>query len=116
VDSVPSNRSVREFPQFIQQCQHQYGWLPPTLVERFAHAYGTRIHALLGQRQSLADMGEMLAPGLYAAEVDYLVQHEWARTVEDILWRRSRLGLHLLGENTNRLAAWLTQAHKTSQL
>ena len=106
-DQRPQNRAVRDFPLFIQQCQQQYAWLPPHLTERFAHAYGSRIHILLADRHSLAGMGEMLLPGLYAAEVEYLVRHEWARSVEDILWRRSRLGLHLAGEAQERLQAWL---------
>lgn len=103
----PENRAVREFPAYVQLCQQQYAWLPPHLVERFAHAYGSRMHVLLKNRQSLADMGDMLAPGLYVAEVEYLMQHEWARTAEDILWRRSRLGLHMLNESGARLQAWI---------
>lgn len=106
--TLPQNQAVLEFPVFIQHCQQQYAWLPPHLTERFAHAYGTRIHVLLKNRQSLSDMGDMLLPGLYVAEVEYLIQHEWARTTEDILWRRSRLGLHMLGENTERLTRWLS--------
>ncbi|WP_162043851.1 glycerol-3-phosphate dehydrogenase [Undibacterium sp. YM2] len=103
----PENRAVSEFHLFIQQCQQQYAWLPPHLAERYAHAYGSRIHVLLKDKYSLADMGEMLVPGLYVAEAAYLVRHEWARTVDDILWRRSRLGLHLLGEDTIHLQEWL---------
>jgi len=104
---VPENRAVSEFPLFIQQCQQQYTWLPPHLTERYAHAYGSRIHVLLKDKHSLADMGDLLLPGLYSAEVAYLVEHEWALEVDDILWRRSRLGLHLLGEDSSRLQQWL---------
>ncbi|PXX38728.1 homodimeric glycerol 3-phosphate dehydrogenase (quinone) [Undibacterium pigrum] len=104
---VPENRAVSEFPLFIQQCQQQYAWLPPHLTERYAHAYGSRIHVLLKDKYSLADMGDLLLPGLYVAEAAYLVKHEWAREVNDILWRRSRLGLHLLREDSSRLQEWL---------
>lgn len=104
---VPENRAVSEFPLFIQQCQQQYAWLPPHLTERYAHAYGSRIHVLLKDKYSLADMGDLLLPGLYVAEAAYLVKHEWALEVDDILWRRSRLGLHLLGEDSSRLQEWL---------
>jgi glycerol-3-phosphate dehydrogenase len=48
-----------------------------------------------------------LGGGLYEAEVDYLVQNEWAQTAEDILWRRSKLGLHVGHETAARLRAWL---------
>lgn len=110
-DKRPDNRAVREFAAFVSQCQQQYGWLPPQLVERLAHAYGSRIHVLLRNKRSLTEMGEMLAPGLYAAEAEYLVQHEWASSAEDILWRRTRLGLHLLAGPANdgaeALQRWL---------
>src|SRR5690606_13040815 len=92
---TPSNRSVLQFAQFITDMQQQYSWLPPTLVERYAHAYGTRIKILLGNRSTMEQMGEEIAPGLFAAEVDYLKRHEWATCNEDILWRRSKIGLHL---------------------
>jgi glycerol-3-phosphate dehydrogenase len=93
--ATPDNRSVLDFARFVIEMQQQYAWLPPALVERYAHAYGTRIHVLLKDRATIAQMGEEIAPGLFAAEADYLRQYEWARCDEDILWRRSKLGLHL---------------------
>jgi glycerol-3-phosphate dehydrogenase len=53
-------------------------------------------------------LGEDLGGGLYGAEVDYLVRREWARTAEDILWRRSKLGLHVSKQTAGRLAARLS--------
>jgi len=105
--SVPDNRSVREFGQFVLALQQQYGWLPPALAARYARAYGTRIHVLLAGRSNVAGMGEEIAAGLYAAEVDYLRRHEWAVSAEDILWRRSKLGLHLPSDAAARLETWL---------
>ncbi len=90
----PNNRAVLEFDHFVREMQQQYAWLPATLIERYARAYGTRIKVLLKDRSSMADMGEEVAPGLFAAEVTYLQRHEWATCDEDILWRRSKLGLH----------------------
>ncbi len=51
--------------------------------------------------------GEDLGGGLTEAEVDYLMGHEWAFNAEDILWRRSKLGLHLSGEDKVRLDDWI---------
>lgn len=90
----PNNRAVLEFDDYVRGLQQQYAWLPPALVERYARAYGTRIKLLLADRSSIADMGDEVAPGLFAAEVDYLQRYEWATCDEDILWRRSKLGLH----------------------
>ncbi|AYM77300.1 glycerol-3-phosphate dehydrogenase [Janthinobacterium agaricidamnosum] len=107
--STPQNRSVREFGQFVQGLQRDYAWLPAALVARYARAYGTRIHVLLAGRTDVAAMGEEVAAGLYAAEVDYLRRHEWAVSAADMLWRRSKLGLHLPRETADTLDAWLLQ-------
>lgn len=106
----PSNRSVREFGNYVCDLQDCYHWLPPALVARYARAYGTRIHVLLAQRGNLTEMGAEILPGLYAAEVTYLVQHEWAESGADILWRRSKLGLHLPAAAESVLDAWLASA------
>ncbi|UTY59827.1 glycerol-3-phosphate dehydrogenase [Massilia sp. erpn] len=103
----PQNRSVREFSQWIAASQLKYAWLAPALVARYARAYGTRIHTVLADCHAMADMGEEILPGLYAAEVNYLRRYEWAISAADILWRRSKLGLHLAPGAEARLAAWL---------
>lgn len=107
--AVPQNRAVREFGQFVQGLQREYPWLPAPLVARYARAYGTRIHLLLDGRADVAAMGEEIAAGLYGAEVEYLRRHEWAVSAADILWRRSKLGLHLPRGTVDRLDAWLSQ-------
>ncbi|MCC7642420.1 MULTISPECIES: glycerol-3-phosphate dehydrogenase [unclassified Janthinobacterium] len=107
--AVPQNRAVREFGQFVQGLQREYAWLPAALVARYARAYGTRVHVLLEGRADVAAMGEEIAAGLYAAEVDYVRRHEWAVSAADILWRRSKLGLHLPRETAGTLDAWLLQ-------
>ncbi|OGB24595.1 MAG: glycerol-3-phosphate dehydrogenase [Burkholderiales bacterium RIFCSPLOWO2_02_FULL_57_36] len=103
----PVDRSVLEFAQYVEGLQQQYHWLPAKLVARYARAYGTRIHTLLMNRKALADMGEEIATGLFLAEVIYLIEHEWATCATDILWRRSKLGLHLPREREQTLDAWI---------
>jgi glycerol-3-phosphate dehydrogenase len=110
--AVPQNRSVQEFCQWTAALQVKYTWLPPDLVRRFARAYGTRVHTMLDGCLSLDDMGEEILPGLYATEVDYLRRKEWAVTAADILWRRSKLGLHLPAGAEARLEAWLAAQPK----
>jgi glycerol-3-phosphate dehydrogenase len=68
-------------------------WLPAELARRLARTYGTRAERLLQGASGLADLGRDLGAGLTEREVAYLVEHEWARTADDILWRRSKLGL-----------------------
>ncbi|MES2102874.1 MAG: glycerol-3-phosphate dehydrogenase [Pseudomonadota bacterium] len=103
----PQNRSVRDFDKFVQAMQGEYAWLAPDLVARYARAYGTRIGALLANRRKIADMGEEIARGLFAAEVAYLMHDEWATCAADILWRRSKLGLHLPAGTAEKLDAWI---------
>jgi glycerol-3-phosphate dehydrogenase len=81
--------------------------LPPDLLARFARTYGTRTERLLGDVRSLEDLGQHFGDGLYAREVDYLVAIEWARTAEDVLFRRTKLGLHVRAETVDRLSAYL---------
>jgi glycerol-3-phosphate dehydrogenase len=106
---VPSSRAVTGFDAYIREMQSQYSWLPPKLVARYARSYGTRTHQLLLNRTGIADMGEEVASGLYAAELEYLVRHEWARTAADILWRRSKMGLRLPAGTEAVVDAWLVQ-------
>jgi glycerol-3-phosphate dehydrogenase len=112
--AAPQSRSVLEFDGWRSRLQVQYDWLDCPLIARYARAYGTRIHTLLQGRASMADMGEEVLPGLFAAELDYLRRHEWASTAEDILWRRTKLGLHLPAGAGATLDAWL-RAHPLAQ-
>ncbi|MBN8848853.1 MULTISPECIES: glycerol-3-phosphate dehydrogenase [unclassified Sphingomonas] len=96
-----------DFDAFLARVGRERPDLPPALLCRLAQAYGTRIDALLGDAATLADLGEDIGGGLTVREVDYLVAHEWARTAEDVLWRRSKLGLHVPADTAERLAARL---------
>ena len=77
--------------------------LPAALVDRLAHAHGTRLALLLGNARSMKDLGRDFGAGLTEAEVSHLVRHEWARSAQDILWRRTRLGLELPGSAVHDL-------------
>lgn len=82
-----------DFNTFCQALEHQYYWLPPQLIHRYAAGYGTLTHYLLADIHSLSDLGEHFGAGLYEREIIYLIENEWATTAEDILWRRTKLGL-----------------------
>ena len=84
-----------DFPRFEAAFAAAHPFLPPALALRLARAYGTNAEAVLGGADSTAAMGRDYGAGLHQCEVDYLVAHEWAQTADDILWRRSKLGLHL---------------------
>ena len=86
-------------------------FLPQPLAHRLARDYGTRALAILGDAARLADLGEEFGAGLTRAEVDYLVSNEWAQDAEDILWRRSKLGLHLSPAQVDRLRDYVGRPH-----
>jgi glycerol-3-phosphate dehydrogenase len=90
---------------FLRTVERRYPWIPGAVRTRYAHAYGTRIERVVGDARSLYDMGEELLPGLYEREVVYLCREEFARTADDILWRRTKIGLHALGADTSGVAA-----------
>ena len=80
---------------FLSQCRERWPLLPATLLRRLARAYGTRIERILGNAKGIEDLGRNHGAGLTDAEVGYLRAHEWAETADDILWRRTKLGLHM---------------------
>ena len=96
-----------EFELFLRELRVAAAWLPSGLARRYARAYGSRVEKLLAGARGLDGLGEHLGDGLYEAEVEYLRRDEWALTAEDILWRRSKLGLHVGPETIARLEAWL---------
>jgi glycerol-3-phosphate dehydrogenase len=76
----------------------RYPFMPESTVRRLSRAYGTRIDAVLNGATSIADLGKVFGADLTEAELRYLVRTEWARTAEDVVWRRSKLGLRLSAE------------------
>jgi len=95
------------FAAFAQDLAAAHPFLPVTLARRLARAYGTRATRILGRAVTMAALGEDFGGGLTGAEVDYLVREEFARTAHDILWRRSKLGLHVPADTAEKLAAYL---------
>jgi glycerol-3-phosphate dehydrogenase len=91
------------FEAFFADLAAAYPFLPPDQARRLARAYGTRASKLLGQARRMTDLGEDFGAGLTQAEIDYLATHEFARTPEDVLWRRSKLGLHVPPGTADRL-------------
>jgi glycerol-3-phosphate dehydrogenase len=86
-----------------------YPWLPDEVAARWVYSYGAWARCLIGDAASLADLGEHFGAGLHAREVDYLRRCEWATTVDDILWRRSKLGLTMPADGIARLQRYLAR-------
>ena len=100
---------IGDFEAFLAEVRRRWPFLSERTSWRLARAYGTRIDRMLGDAVMLADLGEDLGGGLHAREVDYLVGEEWARTADDILWRRSKLLLHVPLGTKERLERYLAR-------
>jgi len=82
---------------------HDHAW-------RLARAYGTRVRDIVASANRLNDLGPNFGADLTGAEVRYLMTHEWAQTADDVLWRRSKLGLRVPRDQYARLAAFMADA------
>ncbi|MCW2413560.1 MULTISPECIES: glycerol-3-phosphate dehydrogenase [unclassified Sphingobium] len=91
----------------IAGLREKVGFLGETTIRRLAESYGSRIFKLLAGVKTADDLGQHFGAGLTQTEVDYLLTHEWARSVDDIVWRRSKLGLHMRREEVAVLEAYL---------
>ncbi len=91
----------------IAAARGRWPFLTPHHAERLVQAYGTRVDRVLGAAQTLDDLGEVFGADLTAVEVRYLMRHEWAQTEDDVLWRRSKLGLRLSRDERERLGRFM---------
>ncbi len=99
-----------DFERFLTDLVARYPQMPRDLLRRLARAYGTRAPEILGQARTPDDLGQDFGGSLHAREIDYLIEAEWARTAEDILFRRSKLGLHVPPGTAEAIDAWLGRA------
>ena len=99
----PARRPDVDFERFEQTVHRRYPQFDAAVLHRLARAYGARIDRVLADAP-----GAEVAPGLFECELKYLHDHEWARSADDVLWRRSKLGLHFSAEERAAVAAWCT--------
>ncbi|MCP4128133.1 MAG: glycerol-3-phosphate dehydrogenase [Gammaproteobacteria bacterium] len=94
---------------FLTLCNKRYPWIDQTLLKDYVTKYGTRISTLLEGCGSMDDLGKRMSPGLYEREVAYLMKHEYARSADDVLWRRTKHGLHASSLEIEQLDNWMKQ-------
>lgn len=94
---------------FITTLVSKHPNLPAALLRGLARRHGSALHAILGDARRPADLGIDFGGGLYEREVEHFVQNEWARTADDVIWRRSKAGLHLPPGGAVAVARWLAR-------
>ncbi len=94
---------------FAQLCR-RYPHIPAVLIARLARRHGTLAAHVLGAARTEAELGQSFGGGLYEAEARWFIDHEWARTAEDVLWRRTKCGLHMTEGEKQRFGRWMSDA------
>jgi len=91
------------------ELRRRYAFLAEPTARRLVRSYGTLAGEMLGDARDAAALGQMFGADLTEREVDWLVRSEWARTADDVLWRRSKLGLRFNAAETTALADYLAR-------
>ena len=104
---LPGGDMPQGLEQFASDCAARYGFLDDVTLRRLVAAYGASTTGILGAAKGWADLGKPFGCGLTEAELRYLIAREWARTAEDVIWRRSKLGLHLNTSEVSDLRLWM---------
>ncbi len=89
--------------------ERNFPWLPQDVRWALAQRHGANAYQVLGDAATMAGLGEHFGAGLYAREIDYLMAREWARTAQDVLWRRTKAGLHLSPEQRQAVERYMEQ-------
>ncbi len=98
------------FDAEVDAACERWRFLTEGQAQRLVAAYGSRLEAVLGDAKDRAELGPAFGPELTGAEVRYLMAREWARFPDDILWRRSKLGLTMAPADREALAAFMANA------
>ena len=109
---LPGAEHFNSIDELKDQIQQQIKGIGEATAERWAHAYGTRTMHFLQHSNSIHELGQDFGHGLFAQEVDYLVDQEWAITSEDILKRRSKLYLDFNQDEIQILEMYLHVLHE----
>jgi glycerol-3-phosphate dehydrogenase len=96
-----------DFKQFRKKFKNDFPWLPDPISDRYTKNYGTRVYSFLNGAKNTSDLGIHFGHGLYQIEVEFFLKQEWALTCDDILWRRTKLGLVFSDNEIKILDNWL---------
>jgi glycerol-3-phosphate dehydrogenase len=106
---LPGAENLVSVERLIQKIMQSIEDAPFQLASRWAHAYGSRVWKFINGITVMEELGEDFGHGLFAKEVDYLVDQEWARTSQDILWRRTKLGYQFSDDQIQLLDQYLSK-------
>ena len=105
--ALPGGEDMSTTQALVEALLTQHAWLAPDIAKRWAVTYGSRTWNLLDGVKSPEDLGQAIGGGLFTREVDYLRDQEWAVSAQDILWRRTKLGLFTSDSEQHALVTYL---------
>ena len=101
-------------PRLAEELREAYPFLDVRWSRRLSRMYGTEARKILGEAKTEADLGQRFGCDLTEAEVRWLMTHEWAQTAEDVVWRRTKLGLRMTPDQIATLDAFMAQAAQSA--
>ncbi len=107
--------SGQDFRKFFNELKSKYGWMDDRLLFRYARQFGSRIKDVLKNAGSIEELGQYFGAGLYEREVTYLIEKEWAKSAEDVLWRRTRQGLWAESDTSEALQKFMSKQTQFKQ-
>ncbi|WP_313739902.1 glycerol-3-phosphate dehydrogenase [Pseudomonas sp.] len=108
---LPGGEQMASVSALVEAILGKHDWLSADIAQRWAQTYGSRVWTLLEGVAGPEGLGQRIGGGLFAREVDYLCEHEWAVEADDILWRRSKLGLLTTPAEQQTLREYLVERH-----
>jgi glycerol-3-phosphate dehydrogenase len=97
------------FDALVDDYAERWDFIDRSVLHRLVRAYGTDTAIILANAKSIADLGQAFGAGLYEIEIHWLIEREFACNAEDILWRRSKLGLHMSKPEQQAVELWFDQ-------
>jgi len=114
-DTLPGGEydaGVKNHEELTIALNTQYFWVPKTLLTRYLTTYGARTKNLLDGAVNLCSLGEEILPTFYEIELNWLIETEWVTCTEDVLWRRTKLGINATKDEVIRLDAWFKRYYQ----
>jgi glycerol-3-phosphate dehydrogenase len=109
--TTPLPGGERPYAEVVAELRATHPTLPADWLEQLTRRHGSRALPLLAAVHDARDLGRNFGGGLYQLEVEHFIRHEWARDADDILWRRSKAGLHMAPAERTAFTDWLTANH-----
>ncbi|UAJ65643.1 glycerol-3-phosphate dehydrogenase [Candidatus Schneideria nysicola] len=104
---ILSGGNIENMDNYLEHIKHMFPFLSEELAKRYIYTYGTCTEDLLNGIHTIQNLGEHFGHGLHEVELNYLIKKEWAMELDDIIWRRTKLGMWLNKDQKNRISKWL---------